>query len=132
MRDDQPSEHEHQLLERLEEAAVEAELETGKVEETLAEAKAHIAVRLARMSVGGLVLIAGIAMIPLPGPGWLAVAAGLAILARDVAWADRALRFVRRKVPGVPEDGKVPRSAIVTMVALGAAGFALSLWWTLR
>ena len=34
---------------------------------------------------------AGIAMIALPGPGWLTIAAGLAILAGEYAWARRLL-----------------------------------------
>jgi len=45
---------------------------------------------------GGVVLIAGIVMIPYPGPGWLVVFAGLAILAREFTWADRVLQFAKR------------------------------------
>jgi uncharacterized protein (TIGR02611 family) len=45
--------------------------------------------------IGTLVLVAGIVMIPYPGPGWLVVFAGLAILATEFAWARRALRYVR-------------------------------------
>ncbi|WP_051766947.1 TIGR02611 family protein [Saccharothrix syringae] len=46
--------------------------------------------------VGGLVLVAGVVMIPYPGPGWLVVFAGLAILATEFAWAGRLLRFAKR------------------------------------
>lgn len=46
--------------------------------------------------VGGIVLIAGIIMIPYPGPGWLVVFGGLAILAREFTWADRVLQYARR------------------------------------
>ena len=46
--------------------------------------------------VGGIVLIAGIIMIPYPGPGWLVVFGGLAILAREFTWAERALQFAKR------------------------------------
>ncbi|MBW4721331.1 TIGR02611 family protein [Saccharothrix obliqua] len=46
--------------------------------------------------VGGLVLLGGILMIPYPGPGWLVVFAGLAILATEFAWAGRLLRFAKR------------------------------------
>jgi len=129
---DQHDDGDHHLRERLTEAAIEAELETGEREPTYERARAHVAVRVGRMTVGTLVLVAGLVMLVLPGPGWLAIAAGLAVLARDVAWADRALRYVRRKVPGVPEDGRVPRSAIVTMVVVGAAFTAASLWVGLR
>lgn len=41
--------------------------------------------------VGTLVLVAGIIMIPYPGPGWLIVFAGLGILATEFAWAQRML-----------------------------------------
>ena len=45
--------------------------------------------------VGGLVLVAGIVMIPYPGPGWLVVFAGLAILATEFTWAERILRYAK-------------------------------------
>ncbi|WP_018687188.1 TIGR02611 family protein [Actinokineospora enzanensis] len=47
--------------------------------------------------VGGLVLAAGIVLIPYPGPGWLVVFAGLAILAVEFTWAHRLLRYARGK-----------------------------------
>jgi len=41
---------------------------------------------------GGFALLtAGIAMLALPGPGWLAIVGGLAILAREFTWAERLL-----------------------------------------
>lgn len=45
--------------------------------------------------VGGIVLVAGIIMIPYPGPGWLVVFAGLKILAREFTWAERVLQFAK-------------------------------------
>lgn len=41
--------------------------------------------------VGGIVLLAGVIAIPYPGPGWLIVFAGLAILATEFDWAQRVL-----------------------------------------
>ena len=46
---------------------------------------------------GGAVLVIGIIAIPYPGPGWLIVFAGLAILAKEFPWAARALTFGREK-----------------------------------
>ena len=47
--------------------------------------------------VGGTVLIAGLAMIPYPGPGWLVVFGGLAILATEFAFAEKLLSALRAK-----------------------------------
>lgn len=48
-------------------------------------------------TLGGLVLVAGIVLIPYPGPGWLIVFGGLAILAAEFEWAHRLLAFARGK-----------------------------------
>ncbi len=47
--------------------------------------------------VGGLVVIIGIIMIPYPGPGWVVVFAGLAILATEFPWAQRVLDYGKGK-----------------------------------
>jgi len=47
--------------------------------------------------VGGVVLVAGVIMIPYPGPGWLVVFAGLGILSTEFAWAQRVLDYARDK-----------------------------------
>jgi uncharacterized protein (TIGR02611 family) len=47
--------------------------------------------RIAVFVAGSVVLLAGVAMIVLPGPGLLVIIAGLAILATEFAWAERAL-----------------------------------------
>lgn len=47
--------------------------------------------------VGWAVLLLGIVMIPYPGPGWLVVFAGLAILGKRFVWAKRLLAFARAK-----------------------------------
>ena len=46
---------------------------------------------------GGAVLLLGLALIPLPGPGLLVVPLGLGILALEFAWARRCLRAVRQR-----------------------------------
>ncbi|WP_229401368.1 TIGR02611 family protein [Micromonospora okii] len=47
---------------------------------------------------GAIVVTVGIALIPLPGPGWLLVIAGLGIWAVEFHWARRLLAFTRRHV----------------------------------
>lgn len=119
------------IKDRLSEAAIQAEYETGERETSPEEAKSHALVRVARMTLGTIIVIVGIVALPLPGPGWLIIAGGLTILAKDVAWADRLLRYIRKRVPGIPEDGKIPRSSLVTMLLVTLAAVAASLWWTL-
>lgn len=46
---------------------------------------------------GGLVLLLGVIAIPYPGPGWLIVFAGLAILARDYPAAQRVLDLAKSR-----------------------------------
>lgn len=47
--------------------------------------------RLAKIVAGFALLAAGIAMLALPGPGWVTIAAGLAILAGEFPWARQLL-----------------------------------------
>ena len=45
---------------------------------------------------GGFALIAvGVVMLVTPGPGWLSIAAGVALLAKDYEWARRWLDWLR-------------------------------------
>jgi tellurite resistance protein TerC len=55
------------------------------------------------VSVGGFVLLlAGAAMLVLPGPGLLVIAAGLAVLATEYLWARRMLDGVKARLPARP------------------------------
>ena len=47
---------------------------------------------------GGLVLVAGLIMIPFPGPGWLVVFLGIGVWATEFTWAKRLLRWTRARV----------------------------------
>ena len=51
--------------------------------------------------IGGTVLLVGLAMLVLPGPGMLVIAGGLAILATEFFWARRALRNAKGAVTRV-------------------------------
>lgn len=120
-------EHEHQFRD----AAIQAELEVGEVEETAEAAWHHAILRLVRMGTGFVVLALGMLMMVLPGPGAVVMAAGLVILSRDVEWADRALRYLRKKTPGLEEEGPIPKTTIaVSLMLMAAAGLAT--WWWLN
>lgn len=47
--------------------------------------------------IGMIVVLIGIVAIPYPGPGWLIVFAGLAILSTEFEWAQRLLGYARGK-----------------------------------
>ena len=110
-------------------AAIQAELEVGHVEETPTKAWHHVLLRIGRMTVGFLVLLAGAAMMVLPGPGVVVMAAGLVILSRDVKWADKALRYLRKRAPGLDEEGPIPKSTIIVSVMLMIAAGLGTFWW---
>jgi len=116
-------------FEQLEQAAIEAELETGRQEETIAEAKRHILIRIGRVTLGVIVVFAGVLMLPLPGPGMLTIAAGLALLASDVPFARNLLERVRERLPADAE-GKVSRPVVIGGIAFSVVTVAASLWWT--
>lgn len=94
-------------------AAIQAEFQTGKREETVEEAEHHVAIRFARMIAGFTLIIAGAAAIILPGPGWLMIVLGLSLL--PFAWAQRTIKLIRRRIPGIPEEGRVPTRSLVVM-----------------
>jgi tellurite resistance protein TerC len=48
--------------------------------------------------MGTTVLLVGIAMIVLPGPAFLVIPAGLAILATEFVWARRLLQRVKDRI----------------------------------
>lgn len=47
--------------------------------------------------IGGTVLLLGIALIVLPGPAFVVIPVGLAILATEFAWARRYLDKIKEK-----------------------------------
>ena len=53
--------------------------------------------KLGTAIIGGVVVLAGIVMIPYPGPGWLVVFAGLAILSTEFKFASKALEYLKKK-----------------------------------
>ncbi|MEX0756046.1 MAG: PGPGW domain-containing protein [Actinomycetota bacterium] len=53
--------------------------------------------RVAVTIAGFALIIAGIAMLVLPGPGWAAIFLGLAVLATEYVWAQRLLNKAKEK-----------------------------------
>ncbi|MGH8945675.1 MAG: PGPGW domain-containing protein [Acidimicrobiia bacterium] len=55
--------------------------------------------RVVRIAGGSTLVVAGAAMLVLPGPGILTIAAGLAVLAKDLEWARRATQRIKEMRP---------------------------------
>ena len=75
--------------------------------------------------VGGTVLALGIVLIVLPGPAFLVIPAGLAILAIEFAWARRWLRSARAVLPRRSKDDSAPRKKLTMESVRRSAGFLL-------
>jgi uncharacterized protein (TIGR02611 family) len=65
--------------------------------------------------VGGTVVLIGIALLVLPGPAFIVIPVGLAILATEYAWARRWLKKARRMASNVVSgrDSAAPRESRV-------------------
>ena len=95
--------------------------------------KVHLAYRIVVGIIGGTVTALGLVLIPAPGPGWLVVFLGLAILASEFEWANRLLGYARHQV-GRWTDWATSQSLPVRIL-LGIATFAVLvglMWVTLR
>jgi len=57
--------------------------------------------------IGTTVVLIGIALIVLPGPAFVVIPIGLAILAAEFAWARSLLRRVRRGISNTLRNGRI-------------------------
>ncbi|MER7546248.1 TIGR02611 family protein [Spirillospora sp. NPDC127506] len=79
-------------------------------------------------AVGATVLVGGLVMMVTPGPGLLGIVIGLAILATEFAWAQRALHRAKTAADRAKEKALDPRKrrrntvfGAVTAIVLAAA-----------
>jgi hypothetical protein len=76
--------------------------------------------------LGGVLTLAGIALLVLPGPGFVLVAAGLAVLGTQFDWAKKPLDYAKGKAEdGVHEVGRSwwrAAFAVLCAAALAAVG----------
>ena len=87
----------------------------------------RLAYRWAVAVVGGVITIGGLILVPLPGPGWVIVFVGLALLAREFAWAKRLLHFGRSRLASWTAWLRRQRLWVRLAVTLSAAALAGSL-----
>jgi uncharacterized protein (TIGR02611 family) len=58
----------------------------------------RLAFRILVALLGLVCVVVGLALVPLPGPGWLIVLGGVAIWAIEFVWARHLLRFARDRL----------------------------------
>ena len=90
--------------------------------------------RAAFVLLGAVILAAGVAMLALPGPAFVVIPIGLAILSLEFAWAERMLEKAlikgeeaRRKAAAATPAQKA-LSAVAIALAAAAAVAAAILW----
>jgi len=58
----------------------------------------HISWQVLIFLIGLAIVAGGIILLPLPGPGWLVIFAGIGVWATEFPWAQRVLRWTKQKV----------------------------------
>ncbi|MGW1806737.1 TIGR02611 family protein [Streptomyces sp. NPDC002078] len=105
----------------------------------------HLSWQVGVFVVGLAVVVAGVVMLPLPGPGWVVIFGGMAIWATEFVWAQLVLRWTKRKVTEAAQralDPKVRRRNITltvvglvivaVLVGIYAWKFGLVMPWKIR
>ncbi len=65
----------------------------------------RVARRIVIATIGGTVVLIGVAVLVLPGPAVVVIPLGLAILATEFVWARRWLRKLKRMIPKMNGNG---------------------------
>ncbi|MBW5425925.1 TIGR02611 family protein [Streptomyces sp. BG9H] len=134
--------------------AAQAEQPSGSAEQPLgsrapqyiqARRALHLSWQVGVFIVGLAVVVAGIIMLPLPGPGWLVIFGGMAIWATEFVWAQLVLRWTKRKVTEAAQralDPKVRRRNIIlttiglvivaVLVAIYVWKFGITMPWKIK
>ncbi len=92
---------------------------------------ARRAYRLAVGALGVAIVAVGLVLLPAPGPGWLIIFAGLAVLASEFEWAQRLLDFARRRVHEWTEWTKRQNVLVRALVVLAIIALVLAVFWLL-
>ena len=94
----------------------------------------HVVFRLAFGLTGALILLAGVVMLVTPGPAFVLIPIGLAMLSMEFVWAERLLvksleqaAIAQEKAAQTTRTQRV-LAAIATLLAIAAAVLVV-LWW---
>jgi len=78
-----------------------------------------LAYRITVGLVGLTIIVIGIILLPLPGPGWLIIFGGLFVLSTEFEWAERLLEYARDKVRAWTEWVKEQSLLIRALIGFG-------------
>lgn len=89
----------------------------------------QLAKRFAATILGGALLLLGLAMMVLPGPGILVIVAGLAVLATEYVWAQRLLKRAKTQAEKVQEASVASpgRTALTVLFGVGLLGVGIAM-----
>ncbi|MCW2871099.1 MAG: hypothetical protein JWL99_2419 [Streptomyces oryziradicis] len=81
----------------------------------------HLSWQVAVFLMGLAVVAAGVLLLPLPGPGWVVIFAGMAVWATEFVWAQLVLRWTKRKATEAAHRAMDPRvrRRNLTLTAIG-------------
>ena len=90
----------------------------------------HLVIRILYIAVGFTLLLGGIGMLVLPGPAFLVIPIGLAMLSLEFAWAEGLLeRALEKGEIAKRKAAQTTRTQrILTGIAFGLGGAALLAW----
>ncbi len=92
----------------------------------------HLSWQVGIFVIGLAVVVVGIIMLPLPGPGWVVIFGGMAIWATEFVWAQLVMRWTKRKLSEAAQralDPKVRRrNIILTSIGLVIVGVLLGIY----
>lgn len=82
--------------------------------------------------IGGCVVLVGLVLVPYPGPGWLIVFGGLAILASEFDFAERLLDFAKGRYDAWSRWLKDQAWPLQLLVLVGTGLVMLATLWLLN
>ncbi|TPQ17275.1 TIGR02611 family protein [Streptomyces sporangiiformans] len=92
----------------------------------------HLSWQVGVFVVGLAIVVGGVIMLPLPGPGWLVIFGGMAIWATEFVWAQLVLRWTKRKVTEATQRALDPRvrrrNIILTTIGLVIIGVLVGIY----
>ena len=91
----------------------------------------QLAWRVVATTIGVAIVVLGVVLLPLPGPGWAVIFLGLAVLATEYAWAHRLLVFSRDKAQYAVATAFSPqnRKRTLALLVIGLLVLAALVSW---